>query len=31
MSNVIVGGYLNFADINRDSWSTAKPSTANEQ
>ena len=28
MSNVIIGGDLNFADINSDSWRTTKPPTA---
>ena len=30
MSNVIIGGDFNFADINWDSWSTTKPSTATD-
>ena len=28
MSNFIIGGDFNLADINWDSWSTTKPSTA---
>ena len=30
MSNVIIGGDFNFADINWDWWSTTKPSTATD-
>ena len=30
MSNVIIGGDFNFADINCDSLSTTKPSTATD-
>ena len=30
MSNVIIGGDYNFADINWDLWSATKPSTATD-
>ena len=30
MSNVIIGGHFNFADINWDLWPTTKPSTATD-
>ena len=30
MSNVVIGGDFNFADINWDSWSTTKPSAATD-
>ena len=30
MPNVIIGGDINFADMNWDSWSTTKPSSATD-